>query len=312
MFLLFGLARIEKACPLFWVNFAYEQDLSTKDNFLQCKARVKCAFGGFRLIELLVVLIIGTLAVTALPQYERAVEKSRAAEAVVLVGTIGDAEKRYYMSTDEYADDFGVLAVSFPATPLTYQGTRGFQTKNFFCRPACRADTSGCWLGTLATCQRLPINTTYAISYLNDGNIVCRYYNDEGKIFAKHLEHITAAILCYKKPLVRERLFKCLTAHTPDSVSCLYSRESHYSKRPTLPLTRDTYGHIWPCSMRGLPCRTRYLVRGALLPHLFTLARRRFVFCGTFRTRGFYPACPLLSQGAFPCGVRKFLLKRLS
>ncbi len=73
---------------------------------------------------------------------------------------------------------------------------------------------------------------------------------------------------------------------------------------------RDTYGHIWPCSARGLPCRTRCLVRGALLPHLFTLARRRFIFCGTFRPHGFDPGRPALSGGAFPCGVRKFLPRR--
>lgn len=110
----------------------------------------------------------------------------------------------------------------------------------------------------------------------------------------------------------KERLLNVLTAHTPDSVGRLHARKSHYSKRPTLPLMRDTYGHIWPCSLRGLPCRTRYLVRGALLPHHFTLTRRRYVFCGTFRPHGFYTVQPLLSQGAFPCGVRKFLLRQSS
>jgi len=32
---------------------------------------------------------------------------------------------------------------------------------------------------------------------------------------------------------------------------------------------------IWSCSWRGLPCRTRCRLRGALLPHPFTLARDR-------------------------------------
>lgn len=115
-----------------------------------------------------------------------------------------------------------------------------------------------------------------------------------------------------KARAVRRGFLYGLTAHTPDSVGRLHARENHYSKRPTLPLTRETYGHIWPCSARGLPCRARCRARGALLPHLFTLTRRRYVFCGTFRPRGFWPARPIFSDGAFPCGVRKFLPKHLS
>ncbi|MBR4355214.1 MAG: prepilin-type N-terminal cleavage/methylation domain-containing protein [Elusimicrobiaceae bacterium] len=51
---------------------------------------------GFTLIEVLVVvLIIGILAAIALPQYEVAMEKSRAAEAMVVLKTLVDAEQRY-------------------------------------------------------------------------------------------------------------------------------------------------------------------------------------------------------------------------
>ena len=69
--------------------------------------------GGFTLIELLVVvLIIGILAAMALPQYFKAVERSRMAEAVTLMDSIVKAQRRKFLQKNRYADDFRGLDVS--------------------------------------------------------------------------------------------------------------------------------------------------------------------------------------------------------
>ena len=69
----------------------------------------------FTLIELLVVvLIIGILSAIALPQYEKAVEKSRAAEPMTLLNALGKAQEVYYMANGEYATKFNDLDVQIP------------------------------------------------------------------------------------------------------------------------------------------------------------------------------------------------------
>ncbi len=75
---------------------------------------------------------------------------------------------------------------------------------------------------------------------------------------------------------------------------------------------------IWSCSVRGFACHSCCHERGALLPHLFTIARLRP--CGRRRGMPFdmplavYFLCHFPSShpdralpGALPCGVRTFL-----
>ncbi len=65
---------------------------------------------GFTLVELLVVvLIIGILAAMAMPAYFKAVERSRAAEADTLIGSVVNAQNRYKMKTGKYASSWKSL-----------------------------------------------------------------------------------------------------------------------------------------------------------------------------------------------------------
>ena len=74
----------------------------------------------FTLIELLVVvLIIGILAAVALPQYQKAVEKSRAAQVLSLVKSIYEADLAYQMATGHHATSFDELDVDVPWTGNT-------------------------------------------------------------------------------------------------------------------------------------------------------------------------------------------------
>ena len=96
-------------------------------------------FGGFTLIELLVVvLIIGILAAVALPQYQKAVERTRYQQLVVAGSALYQAVELYYMANGEYPTDWKDLDLSVGEISGQYvQQSAGYshvtQGKDFFC-----------------------------------------------------------------------------------------------------------------------------------------------------------------------------------
>ena len=86
---------------------------------------------GFTLIELLVVvLIIGILAAMALPQYFKAVERSRMSEAVTLMANIAQSQQRKYLQINKFVSNFKGLDVAPKGAGGNAHCTKGTPTSS--------------------------------------------------------------------------------------------------------------------------------------------------------------------------------------
>ena len=148
--------------------------------------------GGFTVIVLLVVvLIIGILASVALPQYEKAVEKSRAANAYQLIKSMNDAEKIANLEhgTTDVIYPFDELSVSFTdkdgntATGYSFEGKdfRFILGQKYINSSATGAEPAGAWRANFN-------NSTHYILGIRNGRRTCgRISNDNGAEMCKSI-----------------------------------------------------------------------------------------------------------------------------
>lgn len=88
---------------------------------------------GFTLIELLVVvLIVGILASVTLPQYQKAVQKTRTMRLISLLRSISEAENVYYMANGTYTTQFEDLDIGMPSGGRLITGRR-LEYGDFYC-----------------------------------------------------------------------------------------------------------------------------------------------------------------------------------
>ena len=121
---------------------------------------------GFTLIELLVVvLIIGILSAIALPQYTKAVTKTRYAALKPLTQSIANAQQVYYLSNGRYATSFAELDVDIG------EEQPDDETHRYFPWGHCAMSTAY----NNVFCKNLDINMAYLI-FLETGQRVCIIY----------------------------------------------------------------------------------------------------------------------------------------
>ena len=152
-------------CFFFLIHYLYSKAYRE----IRMKNKSNCK-KGFTLIELLVVvLIIGILASVALPQYQKAVEKSRVSEAKVALRALRDAVELRGLSTGEAKLDVDDLDISIG----TLDG-RVFVTKDFrvlIDEYACNSSTVPSWTCGVFMAERIGGNYSVVLEGQNyDGS----------------------------------------------------------------------------------------------------------------------------------------------
>ena len=140
--------------------------------------------GGFTLIELLVVvLIIGILASVALPQYEKAVWKSRISGTLPILKSVAQAQEIYYMANGRYATDFDELDITVP---------NDFKDYNNYCYQSSGANVftvqcGGGNIGWWVTLRVVPLNPTETYEKPYAGKLHCEAFYEKAKYYCANM-----------------------------------------------------------------------------------------------------------------------------
>ena len=143
---------------------------------------------GFTLIELLVVvLIIGILAAVAVPQYQKATEKTRYLEMITISKTLSKAIEYYYLETGEYPQYWQELPIEISGC-VADQNPLGFLTcsKNIFWSADLNNNAFGVW----AKDKHLQMWYYFKHVYNNlhrEGTLWCQGYSVRGINYCKSI-----------------------------------------------------------------------------------------------------------------------------
>ena len=137
---------------------------------------------GFTLIELLVVvLIIGILAAVAVPQYQKAVEKSRFTKYIQVAFAIKQAQEVYYLANGFYAPELTSLDVDYTAGCVFADNSKNELScpGGYFINNSKYNQTSLGWL-TINWCPNE--NTSFATCHVHDEAAVTIYFDKNSEL----------------------------------------------------------------------------------------------------------------------------------